>query len=119
MKKSLKLLQLILALVMVVCIIPFNASAEAIPNITLRYHFNEGQIINYNPADTSQYSVKEIEWADADNGQPLSDQHVAKFEENYQLTVTLMAKGSYLFSSDDTEILFNGVRIYFNKFKRK
>lgn len=115
MKKTTKLLSLLLAVVMLIGMVPLAASAEAnIGSVGLAYHFANGQMMNYQPQVSAIYTATKVEWEAAHDGQPFSNNECKanKFTDwaGYIMTVTLKANSGYKFSNSTT-MFFNGVKL--------
>lgn len=120
MKKSIKFLSLILAVVMLVSIIPFSASAltAEIGSIYFGYVFDNGDKIGISKGNfestTSQYfTLEEVVWEDASSGQPLSVNYTANNSidpKGYNLYVKLKANANCEFS-DSVSMNVNGVSL--------
>ena len=105
MKKSFKLLSLVLAVVMLVCIIPISSNAAIIKNVNLNYHFRSSAQVRYS---TSFYSYTvSTKWYNYNHYQ-YSDPFYANKSATYYAVVTVSLKSGNVFS-DDTSVTFNDV----------
>ena len=105
MKKSFKLLSLLLAVVMLVCIIPISSNAAIIKNVNLNYHFRSSAQVRYS---TSFYSYTvSTKWYNYNHYQ-YSDPFYANKSATYYAVVTVSLKSGNVFS-DDTSVTFNDV----------
>ena len=119
MKRTIKILSLVLAVVMLVSIIPLSASATTteIGSVSLRYNFDEGDVIslsknNFDSGTSDCFTLNKVEWEDA-NCQGLSTTYRADNKadpEGYKLTVELKANANCEFSSS-VSVRVNGVSL--------
>ena len=107
MKKSLRLLSLVLAVVMLVCIIPISSSATQIKSINLNYHFKHSNSIRFSTfyysytVDSKWYNEKQQEYTGT---------FYANKKKTYTAVVLISLKSGNVFA-DDTTVKFNGVSL--------
>lgn len=107
MKKSFKLLSLVLAVVMMICIIPISSNAAIIKNVNLSYHFRELYSIKYSTFYYS-YSVSS-KWYDEDF-KKYEGTFYAREGRTYNAIILVSSNNDNIFS-DEATIIFNGVTL--------
>ena len=115
MKKTTKLISLLLAVVLVIGIVPFTASAGTtqINSATFTHHFDEGDALDFQVGLGWPYTV-DVRWED-ENGQPYPSGWTVRSVDEYHLYLKLTPKEGKSFA-DTVNVLFNGVNIQSNAY---
>ena len=114
MKKTTKLLSLLLAVCMLVGIVPLAANGTyATASVNLNYHFGEADNLNSTVASISAYSAVAT-WED-ENGQPYQTPWSARKGDEYHAFIMVAPKDGFELANNLT-VKFNGVTITHNAY---
>lgn len=114
MKKTTKLISLLLAVVLVIGIVPLSAGAVVqTHNARLDYHFDEGDKLDFSVPSSAPFTAT-VTWKDKD-GQVYPAGWSARTQDEYHAFIMLTPKSGYEFA-DDIAVVFNGLSIQHNAY---
>lgn len=113
MKKSYKLLSLLLAVVMLMSIVvPMSASASTPINaLSFNYSFENGERLNFSAADNNHVSLLQCNWVRGDGSKYFNDSLTANQNEQYELFFQVEPDEGYNIINNLQSCTFNGVSL--------